>query len=92
MNVMILSNHFSLERENIIQNNCEFDILRIKKSALSFKDDLKSDVKLDIIETFEDNKKYFNVVLGPFDDVNTLYDMHKNDTFSSYEDLFLIIL
>jgi len=29
---MILSNHFSLERENIIQNNCEFDILRIKKS------------------------------------------------------------
>jgi hypothetical protein len=32
MNVMILSNHFSLERENIIQNNCEFDILRIKKS------------------------------------------------------------
>ena len=32
VNVMILSNHFSLERENIIQNNCEFDILRIKKS------------------------------------------------------------
>ena len=63
-----------------------------EKSALSFKDDIKSDVKLDIIETFEDNKKYFNVVLGPFDDVNTLYDMHKNDTFSSYEDLFLIII
>ena len=63
-----------------------------KKSALSFKDDLKNDVKLDIFETFENNKKYFNVVLGPFDDVNTLYDMHKNDTFSSYEDLFLIIL
>ena len=32
VNVMILSNHFSLERENIIQNNCHFDILRIKKS------------------------------------------------------------
>jgi len=32
MNLMILSNHFSLERENIIQNNCDFDILRIKKS------------------------------------------------------------
>tara|TARA_R110002072_G_scaffold148155_1_gene295593 strand:- start:1843 stop:2349 length:507 start_codon:yes stop_codon:yes gene_type:complete len=32
INVIILSNHFSLDRENIIQNNCDFDILRIKKS------------------------------------------------------------
>lgn len=32
LSLIVSSNYYMGERENIIQNNCEFDILRIKKS------------------------------------------------------------
>ena len=63
-----------------------------KKSALSFKDGFTGDLNINIVETTEDNKKYFNVVLGPFDDIEALFNMQKNDTFMFYEDLSLLIL
>ena len=63
-----------------------------KKSAISFKDGFKSDLNIKIIETTEDGKKYYNVVVGPFDDIENLYNVQKNDTFKHYEDLSLKII
>ena len=37
-------------------------------------------------------KIYYNVVLGPFDDIEDLYNVQKDDTFKHYEDLSLLIL
>jgi len=63
-----------------------------KKSAISFKDGLESDLNINIIETKKGDKIYYNVVLGPFDDIEDLYNVQKNDTFKHYEDLSLLIL
>ena len=63
-----------------------------KKSALSFKDGFKSDLNISIIESKKGDKTYYNVVLGPFDDIEELYNVQKNDTFRHYEDLSLLIL
>ena len=63
-----------------------------KKSAISFKDGFKSDLNINIIETKKGDKIYYNVVLGPFDDIEDLYNVQKNDTFKHYEDLSLLIL
>ena len=63
-----------------------------KNSAISFKDGLKSDLNISIIESKKEDKIYYNVVLGPFDDIEDLYDVQKNDTFKHYEDLSLLIL
>ena len=63
-----------------------------KKSAISFKDGFKSDLNINIIESKNGDKIYYNVVLGPFDDIEDLYNVVKNDTFKHYEDLSLLIL
>ena len=63
-----------------------------KKSAISFKDGFKSDLNINIIESKNNDKIYYNVVLGPFDDIEELYNVQKNDTFKHYEDLSLLIL
>ena len=63
-----------------------------KKSAISFKDGFKSDLNINIIESKNGDKIYYNVVLGPFDDIEDLYNVQKNDTFKHYEDLSLLIL
>ena len=63
-----------------------------KKSAISFKDGFKSDLNINIIESKNGDKIYYNVVLGPFDDIEDLYSVQKNDTFKHYEDLSLLIL
>ena len=63
-----------------------------KKSAISFKDGFKSDLNINIIESKKGDKIYYNVVLGPFDDIEDLYNVQKNDTFKHYEDLSLLIL
>ena len=63
-----------------------------KKSAESFRNGFKSDLKIDIIETTENEQKYYNVVIGPFKDIDSLYSLQKNDIFSSYEDLSLLII
>jgi len=63
-----------------------------KKSAVSFKDGFSSDLNVSIIESYKDDKTYFNVVLGPFDDIEELYNVQKNDIFKHYEDLSLLIL
>ena len=63
-----------------------------KKSAISFKDGFKSDLNINIIESKNGDKIYYNVVLGPFDDIEDLYNVQKDDTFKHYEDLSLLIL
>ena len=63
-----------------------------KKSAISFKDGFKSDLNINIIESKNGDKIYYNVVLGPFDEIEDLYNVQKNDTFKHYEDLSLLIL
>ncbi len=63
-----------------------------KKSAISFKDGFKSDLDINIIESKKGDKVYYNVVLGPFDDIEDLYNAQKNDTFKHYEDLSLLML
>jgi len=63
-----------------------------KKSALSFKDGFKSDLNINIIESKKGDETYYNVVLGPFDDIEDLYNVQKNDIFKHYEDLSLLIL
>ena len=63
-----------------------------KKSALSFKDGFKSDLNINVIESNNGDKTYYNVVLGPFDDIEDLYNVQKNDIFRHYEDLSLLIL
>ena len=63
-----------------------------KNSAISFKDGLKSDLNISIIESKKEDKIYYNVVLGPFDDIEDLYNVQKNATFKHYEDLSLLIL
>ena len=62
-----------------------------KKSAISFKDGFKSDLNISIIETNKNDKIYYNVVLGPFDNIEDLYNVQKKDTFKLYEDLSLLI-
>ncbi|MDC0032074.1 hypothetical protein OAJ23_01290 [Pelagibacteraceae bacterium] len=63
-----------------------------KNSAISFKDGFKSDLNINIIETKKEDKIYYNVVLGPFDDIEDLNSVQKNDIFEHYEDLSLLIL
>ena len=63
-----------------------------KKSAISFKDGFKSDLNINIIVSKNGDKIYYNVVLGPFDDIEDLYNVQKNDTFKHYEDLSILIL
>ena len=63
-----------------------------KKSAISFKDGFKSDLNINIIETKKEDKIYYNVVLGPFDDIEDLNNVQKNVIFEHYEDLSLLIL
>ena len=63
-----------------------------KKSAISFKDGFESELNIGIIESKKGDKIYYNVVLGPFDDIEDLYNVQKNDTFKQYEDLSLLIL
>jgi rare lipoprotein A len=63
-----------------------------KRSAISFKDGFKSDLNINIIESKNGDKIYYNVVLGPFDDIEDLYNVQKDDTFKHYEDLSLLIL
>ena len=63
-----------------------------KRSAISFKNGFKSDLNINIIESKNGDKIYYNVVLGPFDDIEDLYNVQKDDTFKHYEDLSLLIL
>ena len=63
-----------------------------KKSAISFKDGFKSDLNINIIESKNGDKIYYNVVLGPFDDIEDLNNVQKNEIFEHYEDLSLLIL
>ncbi len=63
-----------------------------KKSAISFKNGFNSDLNINIIESKKGDKIYYNVVLGPFNDIEDLYNVQKNDTFKQYEDLSLLIL
>lgn len=63
-----------------------------EKSAISFKNGLNIELDVKIIETFEENKTLYNVVIGPFDNIQKLINIQKNDIFKLYEDLSLSIL
>ena len=91
-NINNINNDVKIKNVNKIEIYLKITQFSFKKSAMSFKNSVRSDLNIKIIETIKNDKKYYNVVLGPFDDMEGLYKMQKNKKLKLFEDLSLLIL
>ena len=101
----IIDTSVSLESNNITTNNslfkAEIDLkekyinlarFSFVETAKSFKDSLIEKFDVKIIKTYLNDKVFFNVVIGPFENIDSLIEVLKKDTFNQYEDLSIILI
>ena len=62
------------------------------ESAKLFKDSLIEKFDAKIIKTILNDRVFFNVVIGPFKNIDSLIEVLKKDIFNQYEDLSIILI
>ena len=87
-----LPNSFKIDKSNNQDIYLKIGQFIFLDTAKTVKESFDSNLDLKILETFINKKKYYNVVVGPFIDIDKLLKVLDDEIFKDYEDLSIILI